>query len=137
MISTAVTSASMRSSPLNPWFWATKTTEGPCRVEHLCARRHPEYHVHQPGLRYRLDACGDLVPVLQQDAQEHPRKSAGLRHNPRPRNHQAYRLCLRYDHSESSGPLFESMSLQLQAVASNAGMTGVFRLRAASAFATP
>jgi adenylate cyclase len=51
-----------------------------------------------------------------------------------PRTLQAHRLSLRYDHSESSGPLFESMSLQLQAVASYSGMTDVFRLRAADVY---
>ena len=34
-----------------------------------------------------------------------------------PRTLHAYRFRLRFDHSESTGPLFESMSLQLQAVA--------------------
>ena len=51
-----------------------------------------------------------------------------------PRTLQAYRLQLRFEHAESSGPLFESMSLQLQAVASHAGMTEVFRLRAADVY---
>lgn len=51
-----------------------------------------------------------------------------------PRSFQAYRLSLRYDHSEDSGPLFEAMSLQLQAIASYAGMTDVFRLRAADVY---
>lgn len=51
-----------------------------------------------------------------------------------PRTLQAYRLQLRFEHAESSGPLFESMSLQLQAIASHAGMTEVFRLRAADVY---
>ncbi len=51
-----------------------------------------------------------------------------------PRTLQAYRFRLRFDHSESTGPLFESMSLQLQAVASYSGMTDVFRLQAADVY---
>ncbi|MCS6287897.1 MAG: GAF domain-containing protein [Nitrospira sp.] len=51
-----------------------------------------------------------------------------------PRTLQAHRIYLRYQHSESSGPLFDSMSLQLQAIASHAGMTDVFRLRSADVY---
>jgi len=51
-----------------------------------------------------------------------------------PRRLHAYRFRLRYDHSESTGFLFESMSLQLQAIASYSGMADVFRLQAADVY---
>jgi adenylate cyclase len=51
-----------------------------------------------------------------------------------PRTLHAYRFRLRYDHSDSTGPLFERMSLQLQAIASYSGMSQVFRLRAADVY---
>ncbi|HET9396749.1 MAG TPA: GAF domain-containing protein, partial [Nitrospiraceae bacterium] len=51
-----------------------------------------------------------------------------------PRTLHAYRLRLRYDHSEEAGSLFDSMSLQLQVIASYSGMTQVFRLLAADVY---
>lgn len=65
------------------------------------------------------------------NVREHPFACAMLLD---PRTLQAFRLGLRFDHSESSGPLFDSMSLQLQAVASHAGMADVFRLRTADVY---
>lgn len=66
------------------------------------------------------------------NVREHPHACAMMLD---PRTLQAYRLQLRFDHSETTGPLFEAMSLQLQAIASHSGMTNVFRLLAADVYA--
>ncbi|HYD65433.1 GAF domain-containing protein [Azospirillum sp.] len=45
-----------------------------------------------------------------------------------------YRLHLRYLHTETGGPLFESMKAKLSGIASHAGMQGVFRLMGADLY---
>jgi adenylate cyclase len=51
-----------------------------------------------------------------------------------PRTFDQYRIDLRYLRTEESGPVFERMRVNLDAVASQTGMTGVFRLRGADIY---
>jgi len=43
-------------------------------------------------------------------------------------------LDLEFDHSEQEGPIFDAMDMQIEAIASASGMSGVFKLRAADIY---
>lgn len=51
-----------------------------------------------------------------------------------PQSSARYRLALLYRRTETSGPLFESMKAKLAGIASNAGMSEVFRLQGADIY---
>jgi hypothetical protein len=43
-------------------------------------------------------------------------------------------LRVEYDHSETDGPIFDAMDLQIEAIASASGMSGIFKLRSADLY---
>ncbi len=47
---------------------------------------------------------------------------------------QRWQLDVEYDHSETDGPVFDDMNLQIEAIASATGMTGIFKLRSADIY---
>jgi len=67
----------------------------------------------------------------RQNVLENPRATVIVVH---PATGAQYRLALRYERTEESGALFECMKAKLAGIASQTGMTGVFRLRGADVY---
>jgi adenylate cyclase len=51
-----------------------------------------------------------------------------------PDTHQGYALRLKFERSETSGPVFDRMNLRIEAIASYAGLKGIFKLKAADIY---
>jgi hypothetical protein len=51
-----------------------------------------------------------------------------------PETFESWDLEVEYDHSETSGPVFDTMDMQIEAIASMTGMKGIFKLKAADIY---
>jgi hypothetical protein len=51
-----------------------------------------------------------------------------------PQTFDTWDLEVEFDHAETSGPIFDVMEMQIEAIASMVGMKGIFKLRAADVF---
>ncbi len=51
-----------------------------------------------------------------------------------PETFDSWDLEVRYDRSETSGPVFEAMDMQIEAIASIVGLKGIFKLRSADIY---
>jgi hypothetical protein len=67
----------------------------------------------------------------KRNIEENPQAAVWLIH---PETFETWDLELAFDHSETSGPIFEVMHMQIEAIASMVGMKGIFKLRAADIF---
>ena len=65
------------------------------------------------------------------NVRENPRAQLVLNDTPGGRR---WILDVHYDHSETEGPLFDAMDMQIEAIASVTGMSGIFKLRAADVY---
>jgi len=67
----------------------------------------------------------------KRNIEENPKAAVWLIH---PETFETWDLELTFDHSETSGPVFDVMNMQIEAIASIVGMKGIFKLRAADIF---
>jgi hypothetical protein len=65
------------------------------------------------------------------NVRENPHAVACVTH---PESFETWDLQLDYDHSETEGPIFDEMDMQIEAIASMTGMKGIFKLRAADVY---
>ena len=65
------------------------------------------------------------------NVRENPRAWVGLTDYT---GHADWYLALEFERSETEGPIFDAMDMQIEAIASATGMSGIFKLRAADIY---
>jgi adenylate cyclase len=103
-----------------PSIMATVAPDGTPNVAYISQ----DYHVDARHVALSFQ----FFNKTRQNLLAHPRSTVLLLH---PRTGRFYRLHLRYERTETEGPVFESMKAQLAGIASHGGMADVFHLRGA------